>query len=47
VARLQGDGLEELGIPTQRTVAVNDYQRAHAPQKLLAVLGRFHAWRRK
>ncbi|WPC68481.1 FAD-dependent oxidoreductase [Rhodoferax ferrireducens] len=25
VARLQGYGLEELGIPTQRTVAVNDY----------------------
>jgi pyruvate/2-oxoglutarate dehydrogenase complex dihydrolipoamide dehydrogenase (E3) component/uncharacterized membrane protein YdjX (TVP38/TMEM64 family) len=25
VARLQGYGLEDLGIPTQRTVAVNDY----------------------
>lgn len=25
VARLQGYGLEELGIPTQRTVPVNDY----------------------
>ena len=25
VARLQGYGLEELGIPTQHTVAVNDY----------------------
>ena len=25
VARLQGYGLEELGIPTQRTVAVNEY----------------------
>ena len=25
VARLEGYGLEELGIPTQRTVAVNDY----------------------
>ncbi|MDD2918542.1 bifunctional TVP38/TMEM64 family protein/FAD-dependent oxidoreductase [Rhodoferax sp.] len=25
IARLQGYGLEELGIPTQRTVAVNDY----------------------
>jgi pyruvate/2-oxoglutarate dehydrogenase complex dihydrolipoamide dehydrogenase (E3) component/uncharacterized membrane protein YdjX (TVP38/TMEM64 family) len=25
VARLQGYGLEELGIPTERTVAVNDY----------------------
>jgi pyruvate/2-oxoglutarate dehydrogenase complex dihydrolipoamide dehydrogenase (E3) component/uncharacterized membrane protein YdjX (TVP38/TMEM64 family) len=25
VARLQGYGLEELGVPTQRTVAVNDY----------------------
>ena len=25
VARLQGYGLEELGIPTQRTVTVNDY----------------------
>ncbi|MDD2808010.1 bifunctional TVP38/TMEM64 family protein/FAD-dependent oxidoreductase [Rhodoferax sp.] len=25
VARLQGYGLENLGIPTQRTVAVNDY----------------------
>lgn len=25
VARLQGFGLEELGIPTQRTVLVNDY----------------------
>jgi pyruvate/2-oxoglutarate dehydrogenase complex dihydrolipoamide dehydrogenase (E3) component/uncharacterized membrane protein YdjX (TVP38/TMEM64 family) len=25
VARLEGYGLEELGVPTQRTVAVNDY----------------------
>lgn len=25
VARLQGYGLEDLGIPTQRTVAINDY----------------------
>jgi pyruvate/2-oxoglutarate dehydrogenase complex dihydrolipoamide dehydrogenase (E3) component/uncharacterized membrane protein YdjX (TVP38/TMEM64 family) len=25
VARLQGFGLEELGIPTQRTVTINDY----------------------
>lgn len=31
VARLQGYGLEELGIPTQRTVLVNDYLQTLYP----------------
>ena len=31
VARLQGYGLEELGIPTQRTVGINDYLQTIYP----------------
>jgi pyruvate/2-oxoglutarate dehydrogenase complex dihydrolipoamide dehydrogenase (E3) component len=31
VARLQGYGLEELGIPTQRTVDTNDYLQTLYP----------------
>jgi hypothetical protein len=26
--------------------AAGEWKRAHAPQKLLALLGRFHTWRR-